>query len=177
VVDSALERLQVKVNRFDPTRYLLTCNGRRLPLQPTGTPGEYVAGVRYKAWQAAFGLHPTIDAHAPLVVDLVDLQLGRAVGGCVYHVNHPGGRSYETFPVNAYEAEARRISRFWAWGHSTGDIAAPAWASELRTRYAAELERELSEHAKLRDPNPEPINPEYPYTLDLRRLPVVSRTD
>ncbi|MEY4579764.1 MAG: hypothetical protein RL701_4467 [Pseudomonadota bacterium] len=173
VVDSALERMQVKVNHFDPERYLLTCNGRRLPLQPTGTPGEYVAGVRYKAWQAAFGLHPTIGAHAPLVVDLIDLQLGRAVGGCVYHVNHPGGRSYETFPVNAYEAEARRISRFWSWGHSPGDLRAPAWASELRTRYSADLERELS---TLRDPNPEPINPEYPYTLDLRRLPVVSRT-
>jgi len=163
VVDSALERLQVKVSGFDPERYLLTSNGRRLPLQPTGAVNEYVAGVRYKAWQAAFGLHPTIPAHAPVVVDLFDRRLGRSIGGCVYHVTHPGGRSYETFPVNANEAEARRISRFWAYGHSVGEPDAPAWVSALTDFYAPGIQRVLSE------PAPELANPEYPYTLDLRR--------
>jgi uncharacterized protein (DUF2126 family) len=165
VVDSALERMQVKVRGFDPQRHVLTCNGRRLPLQPTGQPGEYVAGVRYKAWKAAFGLHPTIDSHAPLVVDLFDRKVGRVVGGCVYHVNHPGGLSYDSFPVNAYEAEARRISRFWAWGHTAGEVKPPAWAVALRARHAHTFE-----HA-VREPEPEAINPDYPYTLDLRRLP------
>jgi uncharacterized protein (DUF2126 family) len=170
VVDSALERLQVKCAGFDPERYLLTCNGRRLPLQPTGKPQEYVAGVRYKAWAASFGLHPTVEVHAPVVIDLFDRWLGRSVGGCVYHVDHPGGRHYDTFPVNAYEAEARRISRFWAWGHTPGEAAAPAWATELRTRYQKELEHTL------REPAPEPINGEYPYTLDLRQAPIAGRT-
>jgi uncharacterized protein (DUF2126 family) len=163
VVDSALERVQVKVNGLDTQRYFLTCNGRRLPLQPTSKLGEYVAGVRYKAWQAAFGLHPTIGAHAPVVVDVFDRRLGRSIGGCVYHVTHPGGRSYETFPVNANEAEARRISRFWSYGHSVGEPDAPAWVETLRGFYAPSIQRVLSE------PSVEPQNPEYPYTLDLRR--------
>ena len=166
VVDSALERLQVTCRGFDPTHYLLTCNGRRLPLRATGEPGEFVAGVRYKAWQAIFGLHPTIEMHAPLVIDVVDRRLGRAIGGCVYHVNHPGGRSYETFPVNAYEAEARRISRFWAWGHTPGEAPEPAWVAQLRACYAPSVAQAM------REPDAEHANPEYPYTLDLRRLPI-----
>jgi uncharacterized protein (DUF2126 family)/transglutaminase-like putative cysteine protease len=172
VVDSALERLQVKVGHLDTERYMLTCNGRRLPLQPTGTPGEYVAGVRYKAWQAAFGLHPTIPGHAPVVVDLFDRRIGRTVGGCVYHVHHPGGRSYDTFPVNANEAEARRISRFWAFGHSVGEPEPPAWIAALQRFYAPDVLRALH------DPDTETPNPEYPYTLDLRRsLPTASAAD
>jgi uncharacterized protein (DUF2126 family) len=168
VVDSALERMQVKCRGLDPERYLLTCNGRRLPMQPTGQPGEFVAGVRYKAWQAVFGLHPTIPSHAPLVVDVFDRRLGRSVGGCVYHVNHPGGRSYDSFPVNAYEAEARRISRFWDFGHSQGQARAPAWVERLRRFYQDQSALEL------REPSPEPDNPEYPFTLDLRRRPAQS---
>jgi uncharacterized protein (DUF2126 family) len=165
VVDSALERLQIKCHGLDLDRHLLTCNGRRLPMQPTGEPGVFVAGVRYKAWQAAFGLHPTIGSHAPLVFDVFDRRLGRAIGGCVYHVNHPGGLSYETFPVNAYEAEARRISRFWAWGHTAGEAPPPPWVTKLRAFYAKAPE------LLMRDPGREQPNPEYPHTLDLRRLP------
>jgi uncharacterized protein (DUF2126 family) len=163
VVDSALERLQVKCHGVDIDRHWVTCNGRRLPLQPTGEPGVFVAAVRYKAWQAVFGLHPTIGSHAPLVFDVFDRRLGSAIGGCVYHVNHPGGRSYETFPVNAYEAESRRISRFWAWGHTAGEPAPPPWVRKLRAYYAKAPE------LLMRDPGREQPNPEYPYTLDLRR--------
>ena len=163
VVDSAVERLQVKCQGLDMERYLVTCNGRRLPLQPTGEPGVFAAGVRYKAWKAAFGLHPTIEMHAPLVVDVFDRRLGRVIGGCVYHVAHPGGRNPEIFPVNAYEAEARRIARFWAWGHTAGEAPPPPWVRRLRGCYPGGRED------LLREPPPERPNPEYPYTLDLRR--------
>ncbi|MCP1673480.1 uncharacterized protein (DUF2126 family)/transglutaminase-like putative cysteine protease [Natronocella acetinitrilica] len=124
-VDSSAERLQLRCSGFDAERFRVTCNGRPLPLQATTTPGVFVAGVRYKAWAAHHGFHPTAETDAPLVFDLVDMKLGRSVGGCVYHVAHPGGRSYETFPVNAFEAESRRISRFWEWGHKAGVPARP----------------------------------------------------
>jgi len=142
-VDSSVERMQVKVSRMNDSRHIVTCNGRPLPLTPTGTRGEYVAGVRYRAWCPPSGLHPTIDVQAPLVFDLVDSWSGRSIGGCTYHVVHPGGRSYETFPVNANEAESRRVARFWNHGHTPGQM-----------------------HVRR-----EGRNPDYPLTLDLRRAP------
>lgn len=142
-VDSSVERLQVKVENFNRERYILTCNGRRVPLQKTDINGEYVAGIRFKAWQPAFGLHPHLPSDAPLVFDIVDLANEKSIGGCTYHVAHPSGRNYETLPVNANEAEARRISRFWDHGHTPGTLL----------------------------PKVEPTNPDFPCTLDLRFRP------
>ncbi|WP_149276884.1 transglutaminase family protein [Pareuzebyella sediminis] len=121
-VDSSLERVQVKVSNFTEERYTLTCNGVKVELSPTGTKGEYVAGVRYKAWDPWSALHPTIEVDTPLVFDIIDNWNNKSIGGCTYFVSHPGGRSYDTYPVNSFEAESRRINRFWEFGHTQGDV-------------------------------------------------------
>lgn len=139
-VDSSLERLQVFVTGLKEGQQIITCNGHRVPLQPTRMPDSYVAGVRYKAWKPASSLHPTINVHTPLVFDVVDVAHQRSLGGCKYHVMHPGGRGYDTIPVNDNEAEGRRLSRFEAMGHTAGKMAVP----------------------------PLVVHPDFPYTLDLR---------
>ena len=144
-VDSSLERIEVRVTGLNQSRYVVTCNGRALPLQATGVVGEYVAGVRYKAWNPPSSLHPTIGVHAPLTFDIVDTWMKRSLGGCQYHVSHPGGLSYETLPVNAFEAESRRLSRFVVMGHTPGVMQVPPATIHV------------------------PGSREFPFTLDLRR--------
>jgi uncharacterized protein (DUF2126 family)/transglutaminase-like putative cysteine protease len=140
-VDSSVERLEVHVSGIFGDRYIVTCNRRHLPLHATGVSGEWVSGVRYRAWQPASCLHPTIPIHSPLVFDIVDTRTSRSVGGCTYHVAHPGGRNYVTFPVNANEAECRRRARFQPFGSTTGPVVIPSMEE----------------------------NPQFPLTLDLRR--------
>jgi uncharacterized protein (DUF2126 family) len=124
-VDSSLERLQVKVRNMTEPRHVVTCNGLRVPLHPTGTIGEYVAGVRFRAWQPPSCLHPTIGVDAPLTFDIIDTWSERSIGGCAWHVSHPGGRSFDNFPINAFAAESRRAARFFKMGHTPGTIVAP----------------------------------------------------
>ena len=162
-VDSSVERVQVLVRGLTEDRFVVTCNGRRVPLRSTGTRGEAVAGVRYRAWQPPSALHPTIGVHSPLIFDLIDTWNGRTVGGCNYHVSHPGGRSYDTFPVNAFEAEGRRVNRFLGYGHSQGPLRPPP-----AQRAIGRFFPEGSPPALMAPPAEEP-NQEYPCTLDLRR--------
>ncbi|MBM3870725.1 MAG: IMP dehydrogenase, partial [Verrucomicrobia bacterium] len=141
-VDSSLERLQIKARGLSGDRFAITVGGHRVPLHPTGVNNEFVAGLRYRAWQPPECLQPTIGIHTPLVFDVVDTWNKRSIGGCTYHVAHPGGRSYDRFPVNSYEAESRRLARFFRGGHSHGKLNITA--------------------AK--------ANPEFPITLDLRHV-------
>ncbi|MEM7337845.1 MAG: transglutaminase family protein [Actinomycetota bacterium] len=143
-VDSSVERVQLRVDGFAPERHVVTCNGVAVPLTPTDVAGVAVAGIRYKAWQPPSGMHPTIGIDSPLTFDVIDTVAGRSVGGCRYHVVHPGGLSYDSRPVNAAEADSRRQNRFEVLGHSPGDV-------QPDVMYAVQ-------------------HREYPHTLDLRRV-------
>ncbi|MFT4152687.1 DUF2126 domain-containing protein, partial [Parafilimonas sp.] len=164
-VDSSLEKIQVKLSNFNNERYVLLCNGHRVPLKETEVKGEYVCGIRYRAWQPPSALHPTIGVDTPLVFDIADTWNSRSIGGCTYHVSHPGGRSYDTFPINAYEAESRRISRFWDHGHTQETIEARPWFSVVE-HYITQDRIPFKT-----DVPPVEVNSEYPCTLDMRMKP------
>jgi uncharacterized protein (DUF2126 family) len=140
-------------------------------MRNTGRKGEYVAGVRYRAWQPPSALHPTIAPHTPLVFDMIDTWNGRSVGGCTYYVAHPGGRSYDDFPVNDYAAETRRMTRFWDYGHTPGVIIRPP---RTTTPVAASDKPLLAKFSitnavpRAMAPPQEELSLEYPFTLDLR---------
>jgi uncharacterized protein (DUF2126 family)/transglutaminase-like putative cysteine protease len=140
-VDSSVERVQAKVTGWIPERFTLACNGATVPLAPTGTAGEFVAGVRFKAWDPVSALHPTIRAQSPLVFDIWDSWTGRSLGGATHHVAHPGGRNYQTFPVNANEAEARRMARFFPFGHTPGAMPPPQDAPSRQHPRTLDLRR------------------------------------
>lgn len=142
-VDATVERLQVTAKGLTPGRHIVTCNGRQIPLTPTREHSLFVAGIRFKAWMEPSSLHPQLPIQSPLVFDVIDVHQQRSLGGCTYHVSHPGGRSFDTFPVNENEAEGRRLARFEAIGHTPGKVKIPA------------------HH----------VNPEFPNTLDLRYNP------
>lgn len=162
-VDSSVERIQVRLSGLTEGRYVLACNGRRVPLRATGRQGEMVGAVRYRAWAPPSALHPTLGVNTPLVFDLIDTWNGLSIGGCSYRVSHPGGRNYDTRPVNSNEAEARRVNRFWDHGFTQGALIPPPAFSALRTFY---------EHEQVPRPMAPPAEEpgdEYPHTLDLRR--------
>ena len=172
-VDSSVERLQVRLSGLTDERHILTCNGQQVPLKSTGRHGEYVAGIRYRAWQPPSALHPYIGVHAPLVFDVVDTWNKKALGGCTYHVSHAGGRGYETLPVNAMEAESRRINRFWTMGYTpfnegfSSSTAQPVHGDNLK------LARDFMENnyqPKTVKMPVNQINNDYPSTLDLRAI-------
>lgn len=163
-VDSSVEKIQLKVFGFVEERYSILCNGVKVPLRSTSTKGVYVAGVKYKAWSPPSALHPTVGVDVPLVFDIVDAWNGKSIAGCTYHVAHPGGRAYDTFPINAYEAEGRRISRFWDNGHSQGPITPQPYFSGI-ARYLSSNEKPGTyDIPKI------VVDKEHPNTLDLRKF-------
>ncbi|MCH8527735.1 MAG: transglutaminase family protein [Kiritimatiellae bacterium] len=165
-VDSSTERIQLRVQGLTEERHAVTCNGRRVPLVPTGTRGEFVAGIRYQAWQPWSAMHPTLKPQTPLVFDLVDLWNRRSLGGCTYHVAHPGGRSYETLPVNALEAESRRVSRFWQQGHTQDSAPEPVQNNTPAATGRTFAPLPPRDQIQLTE---EPVDPDFPCTFDLRR--------
>ncbi|MEL7121382.1 MAG: transglutaminase family protein, partial [Bacteroidota bacterium] len=167
-VDSSVERVEVFVEDFNAERYLVLCNSIQVPLVKTAYQGKYVASVRYKAWAPHSALHPSIDVHSPLVFDIYDTWNERSIGGCTYHVSHPGGRNYDTFPVNSLEAESRRITRFWEFNHTpkqNTNIIDPT-AMNPQSNVVVTPHQEKKENIEVKKI---PISRDFPHTLDLRR--------
>ncbi len=166
-VDSSVERIEVKVKGIMDERYIVLCNQMRVPLTKTGTAGEYVASVRYKAWAPPSALHPNLGIDTPLVFDIFDTWTGKAVAGCNYHVYHPGGRSYDTFPVNSFEAEGRRTSRFYN-ENFTQSVYTPKYMGSEIQRYVTQHQTEQAQRIAFVPPVIDP-DPEYPHTFDIRK--------
>ncbi|MEY2667542.1 MAG: hypothetical protein RJA59_180, partial [Pseudomonadota bacterium] len=140
-VDSSMERVEVRAEGLETERFDVLVNGLAVPLRATGTAGEHVGGVRFRAWAPSSSLQPHLGIHHPLRFDLFDRWAGRSVGACAYHVWHPEGRAYEAAPLTRFEATARRAARFTEEGPLP-------WPTRPRATQP---------------------HPEYPHTLDLRR--------
>ena len=166
-VDSSVERIEIKATGLVDERYAILCNEMRVPMKNSGTKGEYVASIRYRAWQPPSALHPNLEVDTPLVFDIFDLWTGKSVAGCTYHVYHPGGMAYDAFPVNSYEAEGRRVSRFYSENHTQG-VFIPKEVSKEIKRYIIEKEMETQQKVVFSPTIIEP-DPEYPNTFDLRK--------
>ena len=164
-VDSSLERLQIKINDFNNARYVVTCNGVKVPLVPTDKKGEFVCGVKYRAWQPWSALHPTIGVDTPLVFDIVDTWNRKSVGGCTYFVSHPGGRSYDVYPVNSYEAESRRINRFWDLSYYQNEHIPKQLFLRGEAQTSVEVNNSKNEFRYIELPP----NNEFPHILDMRK--------
>ncbi len=145
-VDGSVERLEAKISGYTAGRHFIVVNGRRVPLSATAIDAA-IGGVRYRAWSPPHALHPTLQPDAPLLCEIWDERFRRSLGGCTYHVSHPGGRNYTTFPINAYEAEGRRLARFEPFGFTPGSF----------------------------EPPPLQTSAEFPHTLDLRRREMRAR--
>jgi uncharacterized protein (DUF2126 family) len=143
-VDSSVERIEVRVEGLVPERHRILVNGHALPLHPTPTKGEYVAGVRFRAWAPPQSLQAHLGIHHPIHFDVLDTWGKRSLGACAYHVWHPEGRAYDTPPLTRFEATARRAQRFT----QAGPLAWPVEAV------------------------PAAPHPDTPHTLDLRRFPM-----
>ncbi|MBP0005485.1 MAG: transglutaminase family protein [Cyanobacteria bacterium SBC] len=145
-VDDSMERIQVKLSGEDISRYTVTCNGYPVPLGLAGSLGEVVGGVRFRARTAEAVLHPSIEPHAPLQFEIVDLQTHRSIGGCTYFVTAPDGTLYSDFPKNAEDARSRRDERFIARDVRSEPVTVPQII----------------------------VDREFPMTLDLRRVTPIS---
>ncbi len=165
-VDSSVEKLEILVEDFNPERYLVLCNSIKVPLIKTSYSGKYVAAVKYKAWAPPSALHPTIGINSPLVFDIYDTWNDRSIGGCTYHVIHPGGRNYETFPVNNLEAESRRATRFWDFNHSPQNISRNIFQDQTKNANYVTTNKEVKEEMDIKEV---PVSKDFPHTLDLRR--------
>lgn len=166
-VDSSVERIEIKARGLTGDRYIITCNEMRIPMTNTGVKGEFVSSIRYRAWQPPSALHPNLEIDTPLVFDIFDTWTGKSVSGCTYHVFHPGGRSYDNFPVNSNEAEGRRVSRFFDQNH-TQSVYTPKEVTGEVKRYIQIREMETGERINFTPKIIEP-DPEYPHTFDIRK--------
>jgi uncharacterized protein (DUF2126 family)/transglutaminase-like putative cysteine protease len=156
-VDSSLERMQVRLSgASNESRYVVACNGRRVPLHPTDVTGELIAGIRYRARKLSAALHPTIPVHTPLTFDLIDTWKDRSAGRCTYYAGPPDGTIHSTRPANAAEANARRLERFVVSPLPGGPMPAPQPEGNAVFPMTLDMRWGTPERAPADDPGDDP---------------------